>query len=59
MVRPEGVEPPTYGSVVRCSIQLSHGRICEVKHSSLTYHSKDRTRVAGGFKNPQKRCAFL
>ncbi len=26
-IRPEGVEPPTCGSVVRCSIQLSHGRL--------------------------------
>ena len=27
MVRPEGLEPPTLGSEVRCSIQLSYGRI--------------------------------
>ena len=27
MVRPEGIEPPTPGSEVRCSIQLSYGRI--------------------------------
>jgi integrase len=26
MVRPEGIEPPTPGSEVRCSIQLSYGR---------------------------------
>ena len=26
-VRPEGFEPPTLGSEVRCSVQLSYGRI--------------------------------
>ena len=26
MVRPEGVEPPTYWFVANCSIQLSYGR---------------------------------
>ena len=32
MVRPEGIEPPTPGSEVRCSIQLSYGRIGYFKH---------------------------
>ena len=32
MVRPEGIEPPTLGSEVRCSIQLSYGRIGYFKH---------------------------
>ena len=27
MVRPEGLEPPSFGSVDRRSIQLSYGRI--------------------------------
>jgi integrase len=26
-IRPEGVEPPTYGSEDRCSVQLSYGRV--------------------------------
>ena len=30
MVRPEGIEPSTYGLEVRCSIQLSYRRIREV-----------------------------
>ncbi len=32
MVRPEGIEPPTPGSEVRCSIQLSYGRIRHFNH---------------------------
>ena len=32
MVRPEGIEPPTPGSEVRCSIQLSYGRMSYFKH---------------------------
>ena len=32
LVRPEGLEPPTLGSEVRCSIQLSYGRIGYFKH---------------------------
>lgn len=32
MVRPEGIEPPTPGSEVRCSIQLSYGRVSYFKH---------------------------
>ncbi len=39
MVRPEGVEPPTYWFVASCSIQLSYGRTLQqkqlVKHTGL------------------------
>ena len=41
LVRPEGLEPPTLGSEVRCSIQLSYGRLndlsrtCEYRYSRL------------------------
>jgi hypothetical protein len=38
MVRPEGVEPPTYWFVASCSIQLSYGRTLQkqlLKNTSL------------------------
>ena len=33
MVRPEGVEPPTYWFVASCSIQLSYGRTLQGSNS--------------------------
>ncbi len=37
MVRPEGVEPPTYWFVASCSIQLSYGRTLHLRQ--LSKHS--------------------
>jgi integrase len=34
VVRPEGLEPPTLGSEVRCSIQLSYGRSWPISNTS-------------------------
>ena len=36
MVRPEGVEPPTYWFVASCSIQLSYGRTLQGDATLLT-----------------------
>ena len=35
MVRPEGVEPPTYWFVASCSIQLSYGRTLRESNSVI------------------------
>ena len=42
MVRPEGVEPPTYWFVASCSIQLSYGRTCCESKSTLLQLSKSK-----------------
>ncbi len=34
VVRPEGVEPPTYWFVASCSIQLSYGRTLQATATS-------------------------
>ena len=46
MVRPEGVEPPTYWFVASCSIQLSYGRT--LQRSNLLKVSKFE-----GYCNPK------
>src|SRR5262249_40449884 len=35
-LRPEGLEPPTYGSEDHCSIQLSYGRIPRMKRLTVS-----------------------
>ena len=34
-LRPEGFEPPTYGSEDHCSVQLSYGRLCLISKAFL------------------------
>ena len=37
MARLEGIEPPTYGLEIRCSIQLSYRRIAEPAQSEVGF----------------------
>ncbi len=46
MVRPEGVEPPTYWFVASCSIQLSYGR---------TLHQRQPPKHTGGGRGESRR----
>ena len=50
MVRPEGVEPPTYWFVASCSIQLSYGR-------TLLECNFSRIPEISGESNPEERKA--
>ena len=45
--RPEGVEPPTFWSVVRRSIQLSYGRLAEREGFEPSRGLSSPTRLAG------------
>jgi hypothetical protein len=54
MVRPEGVEPPTYWFVASCSIQLSYGRTLQgmqlVKDNGICgLEQTSQRRTAHGF----------
>ena len=50
MVRPEGVEPPTYWFVASCSIQLSYGRTLLRKQPSKNtgIHPAEQTSAKHG-----------
>jgi hypothetical protein len=50
MVRPEGVEPPTFWFVAKRSIQLSYGRTLQGSKRNFL-----RIDEVGGFGNPQGR----
>jgi hypothetical protein len=61
MVRPEGVEPPTYWFVASCSIQLSYGRTLQgmqlVKDNGIYRLEQTTTQVTGrGFR--KRWCAL-
>ena len=55
MARSEGVEPPTSGFVVRCSIQLSYERIEKPLHTTQKLGAPGTTRT----RNPRFRRPML
>ena len=56
MVRPEGVEPPTYWFVASCSIQLSYGRTLQGSQLCLEYRrSQPGANSTRPNRHPQSR----
>ena len=57
-VHPEGVEPPTYGSEVHCSIQLSYG--CILSENASEHCTSDVSEDQSGFQcsSPAIPCFF-
>ncbi len=55
-LRPEGIEPPTYGLEIRCSIQLSYERITPAFYQSIFLRKAPRgVRISNQSKQPHNR----